>query len=122
MKDFARKIIPSEMKNMHMNVEEFISLYNKKECILLDIRVPFETDLWQVNFALKIPANELPDRLDELPKDKLIVTACPRNNRSNMAMVYLRSEGFNVKYLEDGLLKLLEHLRGNKAKDILSHP
>jgi len=118
MKEFARKIVPDEMKNIYINIEEFISLYNKKECILVDVRVPFETELWQVNFALNIPANELPDRLDELPKDKLIVVACPRNNRSNMARAYLVSEGFNVKYLEDGLLKLLEHLKGNKAKDI----
>jgi len=119
MKDFARKIIPSEMKNMYIGIEEFIKLYNEKKCILLDIRVPFETKLWQVNFALEIPANELPDRLDELPKDKLIVTACPRNNRSNMASTYLKSEGFEAKYLEDGLLKLLEHLKGGKAKDIM---
>ena len=118
MQELARKIVPSEMNNMRIEIEDFIAMYNDKKCELVDVRVPFETVIWQVNFGLKIPANELPDRLDELPKDKLIVVACPKTDRSNMARTYLASEGFAVKYLIGGLLGLMDALIGGKAKGI----
>ena len=118
MKNLAKQIVPSEMKNMRIEIEEFVTLYNEKKCELVDVRVPFETAVWQVNFGLRIPANELPERLDELPKEKLIVVACPKADRSNMARTYLASEGFNVKYLVGGLLGLMDALKGGKAKGI----
>ncbi|QOP45813.1 rhodanese-like domain-containing protein [Sulfurimonas paralvinellae] len=118
MQELARKIVPSEMSNMRIEIEDFVSLYNEGKCELVDVRVPFETAVWQVNFGLKIPANELPERLNELPKDKLIVVACPKTDRSNMARIYLASEGFEVKYLVGGLLGLMDALKGGKAKKI----
>ena len=111
-------IVPSEMKNMRIEIEEFIELYNRGEAELVDVRVPFETVVWQLNFGLKIPAPELPERQSELPKDKLIVVACPHSDRSNMARTYLASKGFNVKYLAGGLIGLMERLKGGKAKDL----
>jgi len=118
LQELARNIVPSEMSNMRIEIEEFIALYNERKCELVDVRVGFETAVWQVNFGLKIPANELPERLDELPKDKLIVVACPKADRSNMARTYLASEGFEVKYLIGGLLGLMDALKGGKAKGI----
>jgi len=118
MQDFIKDVVPSQMKNMQIEIAEFIELYNKKECELLDIRVEAETKVWQLNFGLKIPAPDLPERLNELPKDKLIVVACPRANRSNMVRTWLAMQGFEAKYLTDGLLKLMEHLKGGTAKSI----
>ncbi len=118
MNTFPLNIVPSEMKNMRIEIEEFIELYNKGEAELIDIRVPFETKVWQLNFGLQIPAPELPERLDELPKEKLLVVACPHSDRSNMARTYLASKGFEVKYLVGGLLGLMERLKGGKAKDL----
>ncbi len=118
MQEFIKNIIPSEMKNMRIDIDEFIELYNEGKCELVDIRIPMETKVWQVNFGLKIPANELADRLDELPKDKLIVVACPKSDRSNMARTWLASQGFEVKYLVGGLLGLMETLKGGMAKKI----
>jgi len=118
MATFPENIIPSEMKNFRISIEDFIEVYNKGEAELVDIRVPMETKVWQVNFGLKVPANELPKRLAELPKDKLLVVACPKSDRSNMARVYLAEQGFNVKYLVGGLLGLMEYLKGGKAKEI----
>ncbi len=34
-------------------------------------------------------------------------------------MAYLRTKGFQSKYLEDGLVGLAEHLRGDKARDFI---
>jgi len=51
----------------------------------------------------------------EIPKDKLIVIACPTNNRSPFAAAFLKEKGFNAKYLEEGLLELMKKFRGEKA-------
>ncbi|WP_353663146.1 rhodanese-like domain-containing protein [Hydrogenimonas sp. SS33] len=118
MDTFPLNIVPSEMKNMRIEIDEFIDLYNEGKAELVDIRVPMETKVWQVNFGLKIPAPELPERLEELPKDKLLVVACPKSDRSNMARTYLASKGFDVRYLAGGLLGLMDRLKGGKAKDL----
>jgi len=118
MQDFIKDIIPSKMQDIRIDADEFIKLYNNKECEILDIRVEMETKIWQLNFGLKIPAPELPERLTELPKDKLIVVACPKSDRSNMTRVWLASQGFKTKYLSCGLLGLMDHLKGSKAKSI----
>ena len=118
MQDSIKNVVPSEMKNMRIEIDEFIELYNEGKCELVDVRVPMETKVWQVNFGLKIPAPELPERLDELPKEKLIVVACPKADRSNMARTWLAAQGYEVKYLSGGLLGLMDHLKGGKAKTI----
>ncbi len=118
MTDFARDIAPRAMKKARISAEGFIEAYNNGTAELVDIRVGSETAVWQVNFGLKIPAPDLPERLDELPKDKLIVVACPQAARSSMARTYLHSQGFRVKYLEGGLLGLVDRLKGGRAKDI----
>jgi len=86
------------------------------KAVLVDIRFTEEQQAWGTGFGLKIPLNELPKRLAELPKDKVIVTACPHKDRATIAMVYLRTQGFDARYLNDGLLGLMENLRGDDAK------
>ena len=43
----AAKAIPGEMKKMRIEIDEFIDLYNRGEAEPVDIRVPYETDVWQ---------------------------------------------------------------------------
>jgi len=83
-------------------------LLKEKKAILVDIRFKEEQAAWRMGFGLQIPLNELPRRLKELDRAKLIVTACPHKDRSALAMAYLKTQGFDVKYLEDGLLGLAE--------------
>ncbi len=110
-----------DVKDMKIDIEDFIKIFNEGDAILLDVRMPVETAVWGVKFAIEIPYNELPDRLDELPKDKIIVCACPYDYRSNMAKEYLRFKGFNAKTLNGGLLGLTERLVLGKSKDINLH-
>jgi rhodanese-related sulfurtransferase len=70
-------------------------------------------------FATSIPLPDLPKNLDKLSKEKLIVTACPHNDRAIIAMVYLKTQGYNVKYLSDGLLELANYLRGENALNFI---
>ena len=100
---------------MKVHSEKLIDLLEDGKAVLIDIRFQEEQEAWGPSFALKIPLNELPARLNELPKDTIIVTACPHKDRAIIAMTYLRSKGIPARYLTDGLIGLSENLRGDTA-------
>lgn len=104
---------------MKIDSRGLVPLLTSGKAVLVDVRFKEEVAVWHVGFTLNIPLNELPLRLKELPKDKIIVAACPHNDRSAIAMAYLRSKGYDAKYLTVGLIGLAEHLRGELAKDFM---
>ncbi len=104
-----------ERSNMKIKTAEMLVMVEEGSAILIDIRSKKEFASWSMGFAKNIPLNELPSRLNELPKDKLIITACPHNDRANMARVYLTTKGYKARYLNDGLLKVADYLRGDNA-------
>lgn len=106
-------------EEMKVSSEEILDLLLNGEAILLDIRFREEQEAWSMDYALKIPLNELRTRLNELPKNKRIITACAHKDRAIIAMIFLKTKGFESGYLKDGLLGLAEHLRGNKAKTFI---
>lgn len=120
--DFDRFLINFDYDtraDMKTDSKRLLKLLEDKKAVLVDIRFPEETKAWRMGFGLFIPLNELPKRLAELPKDKIIVTACPHKDRSSVAMAYLRTKGYNARYLTDGLIGLAESLRGDTAKEFL---
>jgi len=121
MKDIDKMVSEFTLKDipgMKIHSPTFIEKFNAGQVVLVDVRMPFETKVWGVKFALEIPYNELPNRLDELPQDKTIVCICPVEYRSSMAKEYLRFKGFDVKTLNGGLIELVKALQGGKAKEI----
>ena len=106
-------------KEMKIDSEALIKVIKEGKIQLVDIRFREEFEAWRMGFAISIPLNELPKRIGELPKDKIIVTACPHKDRAIIAMTYLRTKGFNSKYLTDGLIGLAEYLRGDRAKEFI---
>jgi rhodanese-related sulfurtransferase len=118
MEELIKNMNLKEVAGMKVTPDQFIELYNSGEAMLLDIRYPFETEVWGMTFSKNIPLNELADRKGELPKDKLIVCICPENFRSEIGALYLKSAGFNAKMLFGGLNELTSRLKGGKAKDI----
>ena len=100
------------------------SFFETKRTLFLDVRDKKEVETIAFNFGifgietLNIPINELPDRLNELPKNKLITCFCSSGTRSAWAYIYLFSKGFNVKWLDasnEDLAKLLKPGRIYKA-------
>lgn len=116
---FLTKFDYDTRADMKIDSKKLITLLTEKKAVLVDIRFPEETKAWRMGFGLFIPLNELPKRLAELPKDKIIVTACPHKDRSSIAMAYLRTKGYNARYLTDGLTGLAENLRGDIAKEFM---
>ena len=106
-------------KEMKINSKELIELFKKGKAQLIDIRFTEEYSAWKVEPSANIPLNELPKRLKEIDKNKVIVTTCPHKDRAIIAMVYLRSKGIKAKYLTDGLIGLAENLRGDNAKSFI---
>ena len=106
-------------KEMKIDSKGLIQLLKQGKAQLIDIRFPEEYSAWKVGPSKNIPLNELPDRLSEIDKNKIIVTSCPHKDRATVAMVYLRSKGIKEKYLTDGLIGLAENLRGDNAKEFI---
>lgn len=103
-------------KDMKIDSKGLIKLLKEDKAVLIDIRFKEEREAWSVSPSLSIPLNELPQRLNEIDKTKIVVTACPHKDRAIIAMVYLRSKGIAAKYLTDGLTGMAENLRGDNAE------
>jgi rhodanese-related sulfurtransferase len=106
-------------EEMKIDSKGLLPLLAKGKAVLVDVRFKEEVAAWSTGFGLKIPLNELPKRIKELPRDVVIVAACPHKDRSAIAMAYLRSKGYDARYLTDGLIGLAELLRGDRAKDFM---
>ena len=106
-------------KDMKIQTKEMLALVASGKAQFIDIRFKEEFEAWHMGFAKNIPLNELPLRLKELDKNKLIITACPHNDRANIGRLFLQLKGYKVKYLSDGLLSTAEYLRGDKAKQFI---
>ena len=104
-------------KDMKIKAVEMLNMLEDGEAQVIDIRFREEYEAWHTGFTKNIPLNELPDRLNELDKNKLIITVCPHNDRANIARMFLNLKGYRVKYLSDGLLKTVNYLRGDNAKE-----
>jgi len=72
--------------------------------ILLDVREPFERRLASIDPSLHIPMNDVPDRMEEIPKDREVVVYCHTGARSSMVASFLEAQGFlSVANLSGGI-------------------
>lgn len=116
MKTYLSNFDYAERKAMKITSEELMSLLMQGKAQLIDIRFQEEFEAWHMGIAHNIPLNELPDRLGEIDQEKIIVTACPHKDRAILGRVFLTLNGYQAKYLVDGLMGLADALRGDKAK------
>lgn len=61
---------------------------------ILDVREPSEWIQFHIPGATLIPLGELPNRLNEVPKDREVVVVCRTGNRSAQGRDILLSAGF----------------------------
>jgi rhodanese-related sulfurtransferase len=74
------------------------------DAVLIDVRQESEWEAGHATMATLIPLAEVPDRLDDLPKDRLIICACRSGARSHRAATYLQENGFDVVNLTGGMI------------------
>lgn len=93
---------------------------SSKTSVLLDVRS--NEELETVTFTLvhhmpvmHIPINEIPDRISEIPRDKIVGIFCSSGIRSTMTYFYLRTLGFdNVRIIQGGYQELVEEFKPGK--------
>jgi len=116
---YLRSFDYDERKAMKIQLSEMFELYAAGQAQVIDIRFKEEYEAWHIGFGQHVPLNELPDRLDELDRDKTIVTMCPHYDRAKIARLFLTLKGFNARYLTDGMLGIVDYLRGDRAKNYM---
>ena len=86
--------------------------------IFLDVRSKEEVDVIKFNFkifnieVINIPIEELPNKYNMLPKDKLIGTFCSSKTRSSWAYIYLISKGYEkTKWIAAGYEDIVANLK-----------
>ena len=84
--------------------DEAHDLHAAGAAIILDVREEDEVAYARIPGSLHIPLLELQARLDELPKDRLVVCQCASGGRSLGAAAALARTGFDAANLAGGIL------------------
>jgi rhodanese-related sulfurtransferase len=71
---------------------------------LVDVRYDKEWEAGHIEGAVHIPEDDLEDRLDELDRDRPVVTVCRAGTRSDDAAEWLRGQGFDAQSVDGGML------------------
>lgn len=94
----AANILRGDLKVCH--VEEILKPNNNR--ILLDVRTAREVARGMIDGSIHIPIDDLRDRLDEIPRDKEIITICEVGLRSYLAYRILTQNGYACRNLSGG--------------------
>ena len=65
-----------------------------EDILLLDVREPYEFKIANIQGRL-IPLGQLPEKVDELDRNREIVVYCHHGNRSGIAVQFLKNQGFD---------------------------
>ena len=94
-----------------MRVEELKQRLDAGDNIfILDVREPYEVQIASIGGTL-IPMKEVPQRLNEIDRDREIVVYCRSGARSQRVAEFLAQSGYaNVKNLAGGILAWADHV------------
>jgi rhodanese-related sulfurtransferase/DNA-binding transcriptional ArsR family regulator len=92
---------------------ELESLLAADDIVLIDVRPAIEFQHGHIRGALAMPVEDLPERLDELPRDKRIVAYCrgPYCLFADEAIALLRQHGYDAVRLDGGWPEWLDEGR-----------
>ena len=102
---------PWEKTGIHLSGEEFQSLKDQEDVVLLDVRSDYEYNVGKFKNAVTLGIGnfrEFPDKLDELEqfRDKKVITYCTGGIKCEKASAYLLEQGFKDVYqLHGGIIK-----------------
>ena len=84
-------------ESKRVKAADFDALLAKGDVVVLDVREDSElAETGTVKGAVHIPLGQLEARLGELPKDKVILTACRGGGRASRALTLLEAKGFKT--------------------------
>ena len=78
---------------------------NKDNFILLDVRTDSEYFLSNIEGAIHIPMNDIPNKLNTIDKSKEIIVQCKSGKRSAKVCQFLLNNNYeNVRNLKGGII------------------
>lgn len=88
-----------------LDVHTVAQLRGRPDVVIIDVREPYEYQESRIPGVILMPMNSVPQRLDEIPRDKTVVVMCRSGNRSSRVVQFLRQQGFtNVHNMAGGIL------------------
>jgi rhodanese-related sulfurtransferase len=88
----------------NVDVATVNALQGRDDVVILDVREQSEYDAGHIPGVKLIPLNDVPNRLNEIPKDKPVIVTCRSGNRSGQATDFLRQQGYtNVHNMTGGI-------------------
>ena len=88
-------------KYEEISISEMLEL-KSDEYVVIDIRDEIAFTYGTINGAVNTPQNQLKERLDTLPTDKLLIICCKSGIISDPVAENLRKHGFNAANLKEG--------------------
>jgi rhodanese-related sulfurtransferase len=85
-----------------ISVDQAYQMY-QQGAFVLDVRTVEEWNEYHAPNTTLIPLDQLPSRLNELPRDKQIVVVCRSGNRSREGRDILLAAGFQATSMAGGL-------------------
>ena len=89
-----KEITPTELRDL---------LASDDPPLLVDVREPMEAQIAQIAGSLLIPMNSLPQRLQEIPKERPVALYCHSGMRSAYAAEWLSRQGYDALSLAGGI-------------------
>jgi rhodanese-related sulfurtransferase len=71
---------------------------------LVDVRADHEWEAGRIASATHVPLPELPQRIEEIDKDRPVIVYCRGGNRSSMATAALNDAGYDAAKLSEGIV------------------
>ena len=102
----AAEVADQAALNLSVNVDPKTveELRHRDDVVVIDVREDFEYNDGHIPGATLVPLGQVPNRLDEIPKDKTVIAVCRSGNRSSQATNFLRQQGFdNVHNMTGGM-------------------
>jgi len=93
----VKEIEPTDLKN---------KIDNKDDFLLIDVREPSEIEISKIKESIHIPMAEIPNNIDQINSNKLVIVMCISGSRSANVCKYLIQNGFQDIYnLNGGIIK-----------------
>ena len=87
----------ADEKTKQLSAEEVEQALRDGKAFLLDVREPQElVEFGSIKGYVNIPIGQLESRMNEIPKDKVVVTLCQRGARAGRAGDLLMKHGYKV--------------------------
>jgi rhodanese-related sulfurtransferase len=81
---------------------------SRQDIQVLDVREDDEWTAGRIDGAAHIPLGELERRVDELDRNRPVVTVCRSGGRAGKAAEFLRGAGLNAEVMDGGMTQWAE--------------